>query len=118
MEDTSLVQRLQPLQNLRQIDPDGVFLEIGPLLLMILYFLEQISTVHVLHDNVKAVIFDECLLVGNYVVILHGRQDPDLGQRVTFLHIAEIEELHLFQGVLLGIGESLHSVDGGVCSLS
>jgi hypothetical protein len=49
---------------------------------------------------------------------VEGGEDPYLIEGIFLLFIGEVIHLDLFEGVDLRIGDALHFVDAGVCSLT
>lgn len=117
------MQRLQPLDdlsqstaNLYEYAPNGILREVGTCLLLLLYLLEEVAIVHVLHHYAQVVRFNEGLFEGDDVLTSHGCKDAYFGECVLLLFFGEGHHAYFLECVLLTVGKPANDIDAGVCT--
>mmetsp|Transcript_50018 Transcript_50018/g.132192 ORF Transcript_50018/g.132192 Transcript_50018/m.132192 type:complete len:243 (-) Transcript_50018:76-804(-) len=116
VQDPKVVQRLQALAHPDQVAPDVSLPEVCPVLLALVYALQEVARIRALLDDAEAarLVVEKCLLVGDDVLVLDGGEQPDLVQRVLLLLVRQRGQLHLLERVDLVVGETEHLVDSRV----
>ena len=97
MQDIELVQTLEPHDNLNEYPPNVLLLKCGVGLLLLYYFLVEVTIVRELHNNAtlwkilpKGIRFNECMFVSHDVRAFHGGQDTHLVQGILLFLLGQI----------------------------
>ncbi len=95
---------------------------------MLLYKLEHIAAISILHNDtwrikgseslpkVSTGLIEKGLLIRDYVRVSDGCKDSHLVQGVLFLFESQVVDVDFFHGVLLAICQPFHFVDARVGS--
>lgn len=105
MHHLDLMHGFQSPQRLNKYFPYEPFLQIGFVLLVIIYFLEDVTLLAELGYNAEAFawLVDERFSILNYIRVLEASENPHLVNCVFLLLCIQIVELHFLQGINLPI---------------
>jgi hypothetical protein len=112
VKNIHIVKSLQSLQTVESHSPNNAFLNVLLVHFVTIDHLKDIPTLEALGNDAEGVgeLVEEGILVGEDVWTLYTGQNANFVQAVSQLFLREISNPHLFQGVLLPILLSFHSV--------